>query len=79
MELWDAIDKRILMLLQADARLGAKEIADRIGLTVTPTYERIRRIERSGIIMGIVALLDRNRLNKKNDRFLQCISAGTFA
>lgn len=65
MEIWDNTDKRILRLLQADARLGAKEIAGKIGLTVTPTYERMRRIERSGIIKGIVALLDRHKLSRK--------------
>jgi DNA-binding Lrp family transcriptional regulator len=62
---WDDTDKRILMLLQVNAKLSAKEIADKIGLTVTPTYERMRKIEKSGIIKGTVALLDRNQLNKK--------------
>lgn len=62
---WDETDKRILKLLQQDARLSAKEIADRIGLTVTPTYERIRKIERSGLIRQVVALLDRTQLEKK--------------
>ena len=65
MEIWDNTDKRILRLLQADARMGAKDIAEKIGLTVTPTYERMRRIERSGIIKGVVALLDHRRLSRK--------------
>jgi DNA-binding Lrp family transcriptional regulator len=59
---WDDTDKRILKLIQANVRLSAKEIADRIGLSVTPTYERIRKIERSGIIKAAVALLDREQL-----------------
>lgn len=59
---WDDTDKTILRLLQADAKLSAKEIADRIGLSVTPTYERIRKIERSGVIKGTVALLDKELL-----------------
>ena len=62
---WDDTDKRILKLLQTNARLSAKEIADKIGLTITPTYERMRKIERSGIIKANVALLDRNQLDKK--------------
>lgn len=66
---WDDIDKRILKLMQTDAKLGAKEIADRIGLSATPTYERIRKIERSGIIKAHVALLDRNQLDKKTIAF----------
>ena len=56
---WDSTDKRILKLLQVNGKLSAKEVADKIGLTVTPTYERIRKIERSGIIKAVVALLDR--------------------
>lgn len=61
----DETDKRILKLLQANGRLSAKEIADKIGLTVTPTYERMRKIERSGIIKSVVALLDREQLDLK--------------
>ena len=61
----DATDKRILKLLQANGRLSAKEIADKIGLTATPTYERIRKIEQSGIIRSVVALLDRQQLDLK--------------
>lgn len=61
----DATDKRILKLLQANGKLSAKEIADRIGLTVTPTYERMRKIEQSGIIKATVALLDRDQLELK--------------
>jgi len=59
------IDKRILKLLQTNGRLSAKEIADKIGLTVTPTYERIRKIERSGIIKAVVALLDKEHLETR--------------
>ncbi|RYZ36933.1 MAG: Lrp/AsnC family transcriptional regulator [Sphingobacteriales bacterium] len=66
---WDETDKRILSLLQVNARLSAREIADKIGLTVTPTYERMRKIERSGIVLAQVALLDRNQLNKKTIAF----------
>lgn len=62
---WDETDKRILTLLQSNARLSAKEIAAEIGLTVTPTYERLRRLEQSGVIRDVVALLDRRQLDKK--------------
>lgn len=61
---WDTTDKRILNLLQENARLSVKEIADKIGLSVTPTYERMRKIERSGIIRNVVALLDRMEIEK---------------
>ena len=48
----DDIDRQILELLQCNAKWSNKEIADKVGLTVTPTYERIRRMERLGIISG---------------------------
>ena len=46
MKTLDNIDKKILRLLQKDARLNTKEIADKIGLSVTPTYERLKKIEK---------------------------------
>ncbi len=61
----DETDKRILKLLQVNGRLSAKEIADKIGLTLTPTYERIRKIEKSGIIRSVAALLNRDQLELK--------------
>ena len=61
---FDQTDKRILKVLQLNGRLNAKEIAEKIGLTVTPTYERMRKIEKSGVIKGVVALLDRTQLDK---------------
>jgi Lrp/AsnC family transcriptional regulator, leucine-responsive regulatory protein len=67
--IWDDTDKRILKLLQQNAKLSAKEIAGKIGLTTTPTYERMKKIERSGIIKATVALLDRDQLDKKTIAF----------
>lgn len=48
----DKIDRRILDLLQQNGRLSMTELADTIGLTVTPCIERVRRLERDGIITG---------------------------
>ncbi|MET4139972.1 Lrp/AsnC family transcriptional regulator [Pedobacter sp. UYP1] len=64
METFDAIDKKILKVLQADARLNTKQIAGKIGLTVTPTYERLKKIEQSGVVKEYVALLDREKIGK---------------
>lgn len=64
MEAFDAIDKKILKVLQADARLNTKQIAGKIGLTVTPTYERLKKIEQSGVVKEYVALLDREKIGK---------------
>lgn len=60
----DHDDLRILQLLQHDARLTNKEIADKIGKSVSPVYERIRRLEQEGIIHQYVALLDKRKINR---------------
>lgn len=67
----DDIDRQILELLQCNAKWSNKEIADKVGLTVTPTYERIRRMERLGIISGYVATIDRSVLGKELQVFCQ--------
>ena len=61
----DKVDTKILMQLQQDAKQNTKQIANKIGLSVTPTYERIRKMERSGIIKSYVALLDRSKIEKE--------------
>jgi Lrp/AsnC family leucine-responsive transcriptional regulator len=60
----DHDDLRILQLLQHDARLTNKEIADKIGKSVSPVYERIRKLENEGIITQYVAVLDKRKINK---------------
>lgn len=60
----DEIDRTILMLLKDNGKLSNKEIADKVGLTVTPTYERIRRLERSGVIKRYRAVLDSKLMGK---------------
>jgi Lrp/AsnC family transcriptional regulator len=54
----DAIDRRILMLLQRDAALPVAEIAAQVGLSQTPCWKRIKRMEAQGIITARVALVD---------------------
>lgn len=54
----DAIDKKILEILQTDAMKTAKEMAGELALTPTPIYERIRKLENQGFIKQYVALLD---------------------
>ncbi|CAE6850427.1 UNVERIFIED_ORG: Lrp/AsnC family leucine-responsive transcriptional regulator [Paraburkholderia sediminicola] len=58
----DAIDRRILAILQANGRLSNQEIAERINLSPSPCLRRIRRLEESGVIRGYVALLDAQKL-----------------
>ena len=59
----DDIDKKILQLLQADASLSVREIADVVGLTSTPCWRRVQALENSGVISERVALLDPQRVN----------------
>ncbi|MGH7154044.1 MAG: Lrp/AsnC family transcriptional regulator, partial [Acetobacteraceae bacterium] len=47
----DRLDREILRLLTADASLSLAEIADRVGLTPTPCWKRIRRMEQACIIL----------------------------
>jgi Lrp/AsnC family transcriptional regulator len=58
----DDVDRQILMALQADASVSTAEIAKRVGLSMSPCWRRIRRLEKTGVIAGRVALLDRELL-----------------
>jgi Lrp/AsnC family transcriptional regulator, leucine-responsive regulatory protein len=64
MHLLDATDIRILQLLQHDAKINNKEMADKLGKSITPVYERIRKLEEGGYIRGYVALLDKDKIGK---------------
>jgi Lrp/AsnC family transcriptional regulator, leucine-responsive regulatory protein len=58
----DRTDRRILGILQKDGRLTTVELADRIGLSPTATSERLKRLQRDGVIAGFSARLDPARL-----------------
>ena len=58
----DAIDRKILTVLQDDASLSVAEIGDRVGLSSTPCWKRIQRMEAEGIILRRVALVDQNKI-----------------
>ena len=60
----DATDKKILEILQVNAMITAKEMAQKLSLTSTPIYERIKKLQKSGIIKQYVALLDANLVGK---------------
>jgi DNA-binding Lrp family transcriptional regulator len=60
----DAIDRKILEILQTNALATAKEMASEFSLTTTPVYERIKKLKNSGIIKQYVALLDADLLEK---------------
>ncbi|MFD0981950.1 Lrp/AsnC family transcriptional regulator [Tropicimonas aquimaris] len=55
---FDEIDQRILQILQTDSDVPIAEIADRVGLSQTPVWRRIKRMEATGLIRARVALVD---------------------
>lgn len=59
---FDDLDLKILKRLQEDAKVNIKELSDELGLTKTPVYERIKRMEQAGIISNYVAVLNRDKL-----------------
>jgi Lrp/AsnC family leucine-responsive transcriptional regulator len=67
----DAIDKRILMVLQNDAKANIKMIAEKSGLSVSPTFARIKKLEQLGYIKKYVALLDEVKIGKSIQVFCQ--------
>ena len=58
----DAIDRKILAVLQEDASLSVAEIGERVGLSSTPCWKRIQRLEAEDIILRRVALVDQNKI-----------------
>jgi Lrp/AsnC family transcriptional regulator len=58
----DAIDRKILNVLQQDASLPVAEIGQRVGLSSTPCWKRIQRLEADGVIVRRVALVDQNKV-----------------
>ncbi|QET02790.1 Lrp/AsnC family transcriptional regulator [Cupriavidus pauculus] len=59
----DRYDRQILSLLQEDATMPVAEIGEKVGLTSTPCWRRIQKLEEAGLIRRRVALLDAARLN----------------
>jgi Lrp/AsnC family transcriptional regulator len=58
----DATDRKILALLQEDASLSVAEIGNRVGLSSTPCWKRIQRLEADGVLLKRVALIDQDKL-----------------
>lgn len=59
----DSIDRRILARLQRDATLPVAELAEQVGLSLTPCWRRIQNLEADGYILKRIAILDRHLLN----------------
>lgn len=61
---FDEIDKKLLLFLQENSKQTTKELSYKLGLSVTAVYERIRKMENTGVISKYVALLDRQKINR---------------
>jgi len=59
----DALDYKILKIIQSNSQVTLKEIASKVNLSLSPTHDRIRNMENEGYILGQVALLNRKKLN----------------
>jgi|LGOV01.1.fsa_nt_gb DNA-binding Lrp family transcriptional regulator len=57
----DNIDRKILEALQNDARMTMKELASEVGISTTPVYERVKRLQRNGTL-NFKAIIDRKKL-----------------
>jgi len=58
----DETDRKILRVLREDARLTTAQLADAVGLSATPCWNRVKRLERDGFIEGYVAVLNQEKL-----------------
>ena len=58
----DAIDRKILAVMQEDASLSVAEIGSRVGLSSTPCWKRIQKLEAEGVIQRRVAVVDQDKI-----------------
>ena len=61
----DKLDRNILRILQQEGRLSMKELGERVGLSITPCIERVKRMERDGVITGYYAKVSPAALGAK--------------
>ena len=67
----DGIDRQILTLLQENARLSNAALAKEVGLTASTVHERVKKLEKKGIIKGYVALVDAEAVGKPIAAFIR--------
>jgi len=70
----DRLDRKILSILQEDATIPVAEVAKKVGLSTTPCWRRIQRLEEDGVIQRRVALLDPRAVNTKVTVFVSIIT-----
>ncbi|MCJ7935315.1 MAG: Lrp/AsnC family transcriptional regulator [Chryseobacterium sp.] len=60
----DETDKKLLLFLQEDCKQTTKELSGKLGLSVTAVYERVKKMENTGVISKYVALLDKSKVHR---------------
>jgi len=68
---FDKAERTILQVLQKEGRISNVELAERIGLSESPCFRRVRRLEEAGVIRGYGARLDRRKLGLQVTAFVQ--------
>jgi Lrp/AsnC family transcriptional regulator, leucine-responsive regulatory protein len=76
--MFDEIDRQIVILLQEDTRLSNAAIAERVGLTASTVFERVKKLERKGIIRHYTAVVNPAALGKPITAFIRLV-VGTAA
>lgn len=67
----DRYEKKILEILQADARISSGDLADKVGLSQSPCWRRVNMLEESGVIRKRVVLVDRKKVGLRAQVFAQ--------
>lgn len=67
----DQVDLKILKVLQDDGRISNLDLSQKIGLSPAPTLERVKKLEKSGVIKGYQAVLDLYKLGLGTETFMQ--------
>tara|TARA_R110000824_G_scaffold29162_16_gene97297 strand:+ start:1156 stop:1626 length:471 start_codon:yes stop_codon:yes gene_type:complete len=67
----DRYEKKILEILQEDARISSSELADKVGLSQSPCWRRVNMLEESGVIRKRVVLVDRKKVGLRAQVFAQ--------
>lgn len=70
-ETLDVMDRKILSALRADGRLTMSELAEKVGLSQSPCWTRVKRLEASGAIQAYVAVLDQKVIGLPNTVFVE--------
>ncbi|WP_147678761.1 Lrp/AsnC family transcriptional regulator [Algibacter pacificus] len=62
--IFDSVDKKLLEFLQTDSKQTNKELSNKLKLSVTAVYERIKKLEKAGFIEGYIALVNKTKIER---------------